>query len=547
MSNFVALILNDEDTNRNAKVALSRIVDTKKFQTFLSVYEMVEVSHRNNTAFSRVLLTEDALGQGTGIVGPDTGRGVDPRVDALYSLNDYIDGGYSDTEVVMIISSGSSSGIHKAFTSILDIPGATPAILDKISIPTLKSLVNDPVTNVRASYYELDKNVVESSVSNADTSPHPPAANQGTVKKGFLGRLLKGDSSGSQTTGDPREQAEPEPSFDDVASDVIPEDDFDDFDDFADSSETGMLEEEEFDSEYEESDDYEELPPELELGSMYDEGEYVSADSMPSYAADEYVSADELPNNGWVHDDENSKPWNSSELESDPENPPVVSDEPRLPAAPWSAEGTVAPEDFRPVLKDRIIIVTGSRGTGVTEEAVIRALESVDMGRVLYIDFDFEKAGVVGRLEKPAIFSKGSHYITSGNPYDEDGLDVLSNGFKSYTEENIKSWADWVNDPSNYANYFKVIIDCPVHNLKLLEDIAKQCKTLFMVPANPTGLIEYARYTADKGTVPDSLCVALSGNSIAYASQRDDNYVEDLAGLRKNYIPNRLNWLDILV
>lgn len=198
--------------------------------------------------------------------------------------------------------------------------------------------------------------------------------------------------------------------------------------------------------------------------------------------------------------------------------------------------------DRRPKVLDRIVVVTGDRGSGVTTEAATLAYGAAEEGKykVLLIDLDFEKAGVVGMLDDMAEFIKGDHSISSRNPYKEGPLDVLSNGYDgNHSPEDVQ----WVVDSRNYAEYTKIVIDCPIENLNLIEDLLKHTGIVVMMTGTPVGIVNTVRKLNDWFLVSDEVAKIMDKRGHFYPIRESDDFEEVLEKLKSTFVFDRVNWL----
>lgn len=607
----VALILGNQEYNKKVADGLKTSVDTKQLVGFTSIGEFIESSNRYGTSYERILIAEPALGAGSvEVITEDTTGNEDGRVALLEEINDYIESGHGDTEVVLLLNPNAHTGIDAAFQRILNIPGATPTSV-KVTMDAVRTMVSDDIVNVRAKLYELDKGTV----SPVTKKPTPTPVKKASIIGSLFGKKSHGGQEPQEYQGDyesPAQGIDDEEDYSQPVSDMPPsiedlDDEFGDdgFGSFEGSSETGFL------------DDDDDLGPSLEdegypqgdypqegypqegypqdnysqddysqggyntndnydydvdnSGGYYDdtlgrwveaseiqgssyEGDLINGSSIDNQINDmgyvnqepEGVSPDSwegLPggyqgNDNW--DTEESGVWDSGALDSNEDVAEPQYSDPVLPT-PYVVEGTVEVEETRPEIRDRIIIVSGDRGSGVTNEAALRAMDYAPLGKVLYVDLDFQRAGIVSTLENPADFLKDDHSIESGTPYEEDGIDILSYGW--HRTASPHTVFDWLKDSNNYSNYYKVIIDCPFEMLEKLSFLIPNARVLITVSANMNGFINYVRMLDGLDYETARL---VEEHGISFAWGRKENYEADLDMVKRAYAPGKADWLALL-
>ena len=129
-----------------------------------------------------------------------------------------------------------------------------------------------------------------------------------------------------------------------------------------------------------------------------------------------------------------------------------------------------------------IFLVTGDRRSGVTSTA----LSLVELFRakvkVLYIDFDVERHGVLGYIDFNSVLKfdearlDGLKFCKSAKSYDytvipyEHNFDLLTSRYETVvTDEDIRVVQSTVSDA--LKSYDVIVIDAPINVLNLLEDI----------------------------------------------------------------------------
>lgn len=590
----VALILGSEDKNEKIKSKLETNLDNYNYIPFTSLMKALEFSRGENKDFDRLIIFENRLANSKGVVRGDD----DPRVDAIKNLNDYVLDGRGETEIILICTSDKPTGVHKAFVEILENPYATPVLVERFTVSLMKELVSKDVDSIRASYYDLDHARVEKLIVEPEEEEvektESKSDSSGSDKKSKLLSLFgrKNHSSGvldsagkiSESLGKTVGDVEAAKNSEYQSSQSIDEDDDDD--EFAgpagdlgySESEEGEESEEsssDIGNDYNDDLDFSSAGANHEVTGLFDEeddddephtanqssGEEGYEDGYEDYYHEEQHGHVEegtglIEESGTLepshehHDVSVSYPTQAmpvvEQYEDDYENyndeyEAEEYDEPNSYDYNEEYDEEDEEDDDLPVVRHRIVVVTGGRGNGLTNTTATYATKFIsDDNKVLIIDADFAKSGMVGYVSDMADFMSNDHSILSGNPYIEGDLDILSNGYDTeMTPEDI----EWINDSRNYAEYGRVVIDCPLEFLDNLRPLLKHAGIVVMVDGNPTGMINMVRALNDKFMVPDELAQLIRKRGIYYTIRKEDDFDEVLSGLKDTLIFDRVNWL----
>lgn len=160
----------------------------------------------------------------------------------------------------------------------------------------------------------------------------------------------------------------------------------------------------------------------------------------------------------------------------------------------------VGEQSFRNKNGIRTLIITGDRRVGATKLALNLASLFSQREKVLYVDLDRNRHGSLGYLDLDNILDTEEHvqnglsHLKSLNilpnvvyTYRKSGFDCLLSMYGEYVDDKQMKIVQQVL--TKQQNYTTVIIDCPIENLYLLEDIVYTSKVLICAEDNKVGLI----------------------------------------------------------
>ena len=118
----------------------------------------------------------------------------------------------------------------------------------------------------------------------------------------------------------------------------------------------------------------------------------------------------------------------------------------------------------------QINIVTGLSGSGVTAFVVNVATEAVKNGkRVLIVDLDYKTSGILSFIDVEGFYLKGcSEGINKGHIYNEDQIDIVSNGYEMGIPD-VKGVSALLGEGAT-RRYDIVLVDCPIDCLGVIPD-----------------------------------------------------------------------------
>lgn len=580
----VAVILGDPGRNKGIIDKVRTEYDNLLFTGFTSLQECLESSESSGTLYSRIIIYEKLLASDTGLVQGEN----DSRLVALHRLSEYMDDGRNETEVILLCNTKEPTGVHQHFVDILDSNTVVPALPSSVTVPIISTLIGSSIPEIKAKFYDLDEQGIKTRVASQAKGEIPEKKKPQPAKKGGLfgmfGKKQEAPKPQEDTRSAVDRQSETDRANESAAmmaaesglgagdseaamnyrSDNV-ESDSDEFsgpagdlgassgEDFGAPAvdfhgpEDGVRAVEGMFSGGSEFNFSEDGANHVQTGFLDDEDEGQEDDDPESGSGEDFSSdADGFSSSSGEDMEVVGGVWGEEEDASagddnaDPDYDDGYDEEDD--GDSWADEDDTN-ESRRDVnVMDRIVIVTGDRGSGVTTRAATIATETVSqgIGKVLLIDLDFEKAGVVGFLDDMSRFLTGNHGITSGTPYREGGLDVLSNGFD--VPENTRD-IDWVCDSRNYAEYTKIVIDCPLNQLHKLEELMRHTGIVVTVLGTPTGLMNLVRNFSNKELVPDSVARHLRDRGYYAVINEADDMHDVIKSLQSTLVFARVDWL----
>lgn len=563
-NNLVALVLGSKigDTVRSG---LQNNLDNYKFNIFETMPEMLSSAQENEQVYGRIVVYE------TRITSPVTPKGklfnddTDPRYSTLETINNYLET-HSETELVVICDKDESfTQVSKFIDANMKSPNITPVIPTVVVASTFEALVSDSIQDVRSRHYV--KSTKKSSGKTVKKT------GDGEEKRGFLGigKKAKKTPSVNKHVEEPVEEVEDNDSYSGDEDDMYarPAGDLDlppvdggvssygeaqvesssvgsvdslpaDFSNLSfgaagsNHEETGYFEEESEEELISEpptiSHKKVEIPENTESSSPVDVGDLYGGGSgdIADYSSGRVDESVLTPNSFAEENFQESKSTAKYESEQPVYDPPVDEDL----------------TDDEPVITDRIVLVTGDRGSGVTTKSINLAVESVGNGsKTLVIDLDFAKHGILGALENYKEFVKNDHSVSKGKAYSEDGLDFLSDGHGSGLDGNTLAW---VEDSRNYANYNKIIIDCPIEYISHLGQFVDQVGIVYMIDGSQSGLMSNIALLDNRGKISNELALTFRDKGIFCVIRKEEDYYESLANLKEEVAIDRANWFSKL-
>lgn len=590
----VALVLGQGPGNA-VKKSIEKDLDNYRFMIFDSLPQMIKSSEENEQFYSKIIVYELRLTDTFVKPAPVLVDEEDNRVEALNDLVVYLNS-HSSTEVVVLCDTGDKfTKVSDYIDEYVNMPTVTPILPPGTQPVVFKFCASNGISEIRSRYYTQDKKKARiRTVKQSEVEPD--------TKKSVFGR--RGKKSKAVEQQEPEEQMNAaQDSNEDYSDDsefAGPAGDLglSDVAGFAGTAassaasqgawgqeaavgavsqgiaggmgslsfgdagsnheETGFLDEaEEFDVP---------APPKpisQPVVEMPESGGFSQYSPLPDNSGNfgDVPAYSSLPTEGGplpgvgefggfipplipeTSSYEVAQPVYDTEYGGDVSTPSAYGGA----AYPDSDEESGNEPDDSPEILDRIILVTGDRGSGVTTKAAELAIEAAEAGsgKVLYIDLDFRKHGVLGLLDDFAGFIKsGPHSIVSGKPYVEGGLEVLSDG---HGARKTTAAIEWVEDSRNYANYSKIIIDCPLEFVSDLGTFVSTVGIVYLVDGSQSGLMGTISVLDNRDSINNEVALTFRDKGLFCVIRKEDNYRESLAKLKGEVAIDRVDWLAKIV
>lgn len=510
-------VINKDSWNKIAQQSESYTISCTR-----SVNTLIRSLDKNSIVPDRIVLMDCAL---TGTVDDHVAHkgSQDDRVDALKKLNNFMqERGLDDTEIILAGLRDNPTGLYEPFNAIIDTGLTTPAFIESITFPVVKSFIGDDLATVKARFYTNDLAAVQEKLG------------MGGKKSSLLGKLQK---KFGRTTGDTEDKEDtetkdeaPKPSSVVVEGGVpplippsvsedptptaspttspaaVPSDMFDFSDAGAAHVQTGILDMDDEEEKEEEDSTPAPVTPPSEALTLE------AVDPPPEASTPEAAVATPQP---------------PAYLRDDPQPEPAEE-------GISSPSGTVV---SKPDIRDRVVVFTGS---GAVYESLMFANHSSQFGRVLYLNLDFNNIEVTYYLDdRSAFFESGDHSI-SGTPYTEDGIDFISP--IPGTVQNIEEWAEWAQAPSNYLDYSRIVVCCPLGSLGALGSLLGHCQVVCILHDKPELLGTWLLTMEDTSIISNKTARNLD-NMISYSPTVTDDFLEELSYLKETSLLTRVDWL----
>lgn len=523
--------------------SLSRGADNIKFYHHNSIEDLISDSKRTNKFFDRVVLIESC---------------VSNPANEFTNLGVYLSE-YSDNTSVVLICKHKDSVCGAEFSRILNSPIYTTAFTNRLYTSMLMELVKSDIVSIRAKYNGIDEVLPLSQGGNTDTSEEKKA------KKGILSGLFGGfGNKGKKLDSQNNISNAPEPvgNIGETVSSIAVEKGLESASlPIPDSSQVGSFRrspnlstEGNFISNNQypissEADNFNVTDngfsmEGVDLGIGELGGQHVDTgllDESDKSDLDEYFekqskSEPNYENTGFLDEDALSEIENS-ETVNDSTNTDEDNDFNFLSSYMVKEESDI---DRLPKIQGGINLVIGAG----LEYIIKSSKSSVEKGeRVLIVDLDTENNRVLSSISLDSFYTeKCNGGITKVNPYSEDSIDYMSNGYGlGISNEDVFN----LISSDVFDNYDVVLIDCPIHSLSLIsEELLSICKVTMVVEGNKNSMLSVLNKLTDRNIVSAKVEDLLFDNSDIMVVSKDKDFVDILLDLRKMCFFGRGNWLN---
>lgn len=530
--------------------SLSRGADNIKFYHHNSIEDLISDSKRTNKFFDRVVLIESC---------------VSNPANEFTNLGVYLSE-YSDNTSVVLICKNKDSVCGAEFSKILNSPIYTVAFANRLYTSMLMELVKSDIVSIRAKYNGVDEVLPLNHGGNTNTSEEKKP------KKGLLSGLFggfgnKGKNLDSQNnipnTSEPvgnigemvssiavekglENASEPIPDSSKVESFKYPsnlstEGSFISNNQYPISSEADNFNVTENGFSMEGVD--------LGIGELggqhVDTGYLDESDKsdLDEFFAKQSKSEPNYENTGFLDKDGLSEIENSETVSKNLETVSESKDTDEDNDFNFLSSYMVKEEsdiDKLPKIQGGINLVIGAG----LEYIIKSSKSSVEKGeRVLIVDLDTENNRVLSFISLDSFYTeKCNGGITKVNPYSEDSIDYMSNGYGlGISNEDVFN----LISSDVFDNYDVVLIDCPVHSLSLIsEELLSICKVTMVVEGNKNSMLSVLNKLTDRNIVSAKVEDLLFDNSDIMVVSKDKDFVNILLDLRKMCFFGRGNWLN---
>lgn len=522
---------------------LSKSADNVEFSTYTNVADMIKESTMRHIFFDRIVISENIL------------RNTESD---LQALNNYITE-FSDNTKIVFVCQGNTSGNSEIFNSFFNSPLYTPVLVDSVTTTKLLEFVKSDITELKAKYYSLDVRAPKSVVSKYSEEEKNIKPNGGTKveKKGFFKSLFggkKNDSSkienqnsikedstnegkGTKTVSQNSDEKGSPNTISDVAIGTVVgagvstlKNGIDGNMNFNSSSPVSVGAPN-FNDEISYNDSEEDNLGLGDLGEQHIDTGFLD-DDAESEIEEALRYLENSNNSESIRDEENAPIIESFKEVIETKTPSKISPVIEKPLPSRGSNGKVS--------KYRLVI--GERGVGVTSYIIDSSVKNANKGkRVLILDLDYKKNGVLSYIDTNAFFSRECNSgINNIRVYNEDGVDVLSNGYGvgvSYNSiRNLLS-------SGVLGNYDIVFIDCPLDCIDCLsEDLVSLCMTMIKVGGNKGSLLSTIDSLTNRVYISPKVEDLLFKNSKLDIVNKTEYYAEDIHFVKNTCFFGRGDW-----
>lgn len=480
--------------NNSQKVVttLNKQADDIEFFVYKNIGLMIKESTLRHLFFGRIVFSEAILSK--------------PEKE-LEELNDFIKNNSDSTEIVMIANNKKNTNGDKIFTGIFNSPMYTPVILESVTPKSLMDLVTLDMLELKTKYYVLDKKSEEKVVVEQKSDKEEEKNIPRKEKRGFFG---------SKKSKVEQKQPEDEPKGEEVKEEQ-PE-----FNGFGVEASGGEQVEFSNPSELAEGVDIDDSLSLGDLGSQHSDTGYL--DEEGDKELEEFLKRQQEEN---VKKEEHPVNDSSSVVSNIVEKP----------------NKEVVKPVSRNTSSKKINILVGEKGSCVTQIIVDKAVSLASKGyKVVIVDMDAKENGVLSFIDSVSYYRNGcSGGLQKFNPYIEDGVDVLSNGYGSNISEDLiynvlKRCLD---------RYDFILVDCPVESLKYMSiRILEISISSIVLLGNKGNIVSTSLALTDRSNVSLNVENYIMTKCAVNVIRKVDTFREELESARRElYFPNGC-WLD---
>lgn len=448
-------------------------IDNVDFYCYYNVDEFISQSTLRHLAFDRLVFTSKFIS-----TDKDMGK-----------LCDYIRKELNSVEIVMIVQKGNTSQ-EEMFKKYFDSPMYTVMYVDSPTTMCLVDSIREPIQVVKARYYTLDKQENSNKKSKMGKFKGGKKEDKNNSKKTGISFSEKEVSSTVEKAGELAENNAKDYSNVNLGKSIS---NGVSVDTNLSSADFDSVNKSEFEKDVSTSNGEKNFSGSNNV-STTDEfdlsiGEYGSQHSDSGFVGDDDLSELEAYAQG-KKEEQFSEEKTSENKE---EYTPVA----RVDKQETRDNINIASSSVNVLTKYNII--TGVNGSGVTAYVVKTAMAERNKGkRVAIVDLDVKEHGILSFIDVRKFYKSNClGGIVRNKPYNEDGIDIFSDGYGFRVGDNILSKLIPTLD-----FYDVVLFDCPLTCLNVISDsFIKECSVFIGCISDISKLIETSSVLEDRDCV----------------------------------------------
>ena len=491
---------------------LSKTADNVDFYTYITMQELIREATLRHISFDRIVFSSEILNKN------------DPESD-LRALNDFIQNFSNQTELVFIIKGTEDvSNLENLFNNMFNSPLYTPVIMKTANSKVLLELIKEDIVQLKTRYYTLadkeDRVLVSGGTGVKQEEPvqQEKSTREGTTEKkkgifgGFFNRQSKKSGVSHEMENPVKEElnipteveknsTENSSAFSSGPSSIAVGSSIQNGgkDQVVNSNESNNFSSKEIVSPVIEpeisTEDFGNSNNEDELLSLGDFGEKHSDTGFLDEDDEEELKKFAESQEKEELIDESVVNWDTLEENIIEEAKKEVIEKPVI-------KKSTDDNTIKRVGKTHIDLVTGVKGSGVTQEIVDEAvrLAEKENKKVLIVDLDYKENELLSYIDTERFYIEGANNgLEKIRVYSEDGVDIISNGYGELV--NTRMLGNLLSG-NLIKRYDMVFIDCPTDCLRVFNiDLISMCNILVIVSNTTTDLISTSKELTDRGNV----------------------------------------------
>lgn len=451
-------------------------IDNVDFYCYYNVDEFISQSTLRHLAFDRLVFTS---------------KFISTEKD-MSKLCDYIRKELNSVEIVMIVQKGNTSQ-EEMFKKYFDSPMYTVMYVDSPTTMCLVDSIREPIQVVKARYYTLDKQENSNKKSRMGKFKGGKKEDKNNSKKSGISSSEKEISSTVEKAGELAENNVKDYSNVNLGKGIsngvsvdtnLSSADFDSADKSEFEKNVSISNgEKNFSSSNNVS-----TTDEFDLSI----GEYGSQHSDSGFVGDDDLSELEAYAQG-KEKEQVSVEQTSEEKVSKEEYTPITN------VSKQETKGNINITSSSVNVLTKYNVITGVNGSGVTAYVVKTAMAERNKGkRVAIVDLDVKEHGILSFVDVRKFYKSNSlGGIVRNKPYNEDGIDIFSDGYGFRVCDNVLSKLIPTLD-----FYDVVLFDCPLSCLNVISDsFIKECSVFIGCISDISKLIETSSVLEDRSCV----------------------------------------------